>query len=199
MTIAQQKADLRLSARQLRQKAHEAHGQEAANAIATIAVGFLHDACQLAGAGPPILSAYASVGSEVDTGPLLKRLHEADMALALPVTIGRGKPLLFRRWQPGDDMARGFMNINEPLPSAPVVAPDILLVPLLAFDSDGYRLGYGGGHYDRTLVKLRAKKPIVAIGLAYDQQKIDAVPHDCYDQKLDWIVTPSGARSFGDQ
>ena len=194
MTIKQQKADLRLSARHVRQKAHEASGRAAANAIATIAVDFFHDVCQLA--GPPIISAYASVGTEVDTGPLLKRLHERDMALALPVTVGRGSPLVFRTWKPGDKTTPGFQNIAEPLPSARALQPDVLFVPLLAFDNKGYRLGYGGGHFDRSLAELRAQKSVIAIGLAYDEQKVDAVPRDRYDQRLDWILTPSGIRAI---
>ena len=77
-----------------------------------------------------------------------------------------------------------------------MVEPDVVLVPLLAFDSGGYRLGYGGGFYDRTLAGLRAKKAITAVGLAYDEQKVDALPHDSYDERLDWVLTPSGARKF---
>ena len=83
-------------------------------------------------------------------------------------------------------------GISEPGPERPEVRPDHALVPLLAFDDDGYRLGYGGGFYDRTLAAVRAAKPVVVIGLAYDEQLVDAVPHLDYDQRLDWVLTPSG-------
>jgi 5-formyltetrahydrofolate cyclo-ligase len=89
-------------------------------------------------------------------------------------------------------MNKGVWDIPEPKPERPAVEPDILLVPLLAFDDAGRRLGYGGGFYDRTLTGLRARKASVAVGLAYDEQRIDAVPHLDYDQQLDWVLTPSG-------
>jgi 5-formyltetrahydrofolate cyclo-ligase len=85
-------------------------------------------------------------------------------------------------------------GIAEPMADKPEVEPDVLLVPLLAFDKHGHRLGYGGGFYDRTLMKLRVKKPVVAVGLAYDELEVDAVPHESYDQRLDWVLTPSGPR-----
>ena len=105
---------------------------------------------------------------------------------------GKGLPLVFRAWKPGDPLNAGVWGIQEPLPSAPALDPDILLVPLLAFDTRGYRLGYGGGFYDRTLAGFRMRKRVVAIGVAFDEQRIDAVPHTDYDQRLDWVLTPSG-------
>jgi 5-formyltetrahydrofolate cyclo-ligase len=105
---------------------------------------------------------------------------------------GKGKPLIFRRWHPGDELAETTWGIREPLPSAPELVPEIVLAALLAFDARGYRLGYGGGFYDRTLAAVRAHNPVVAIGLAYDEQRVDAVPHLDYDQQLDWVLTPSG-------
>ena len=88
-------------------------------------------------------------------------------------------------------------GIREPLPTAPLVEPDVLLSPLLAFDARGYRLGYGGGFYDRTLARLRGIKTVVAIGLALDEQKVDAVPHADYDERVDWVLTPSGPLRCG--
>jgi 5-formyltetrahydrofolate cyclo-ligase len=84
------------------------------------------------------------------------------------------------------------MKIAVPLLSAPEVEPDVLLVPLLAFDKAGYRLGYGGGFYDATLAKLRAKKPIIAIGVAYADQEVADVPHEAHDMKLDYVMTEKG-------
>ena len=101
-------------------------------------------------------------------------------------------PLLFRAWTPGDAMDKAVWNIAEPKPDKPALDPDILIVPLLAFDRAGWRLGYGGGFYDRTLRDLRARKAIVAVGLAFDEQQVDAVPHLDYDERLDWVLRPSG-------
>jgi 5-formyltetrahydrofolate cyclo-ligase len=89
-------------------------------------------------------------------------------------------------------MGKVQWGISEPLPDKPVLEPDVVLVPLLAFDTQGFRLGYGGGFYDRTLARLRAIKPVVAVGIAYDELKVDAVPHRSYDERLDWVLTPSG-------
>ena len=119
-------------------------------------------------------------------------LHAEGCRLALPVMVGKGKPLVMRAWTPGDAMDAAAWGIAEPLPDKPEVEPDIVLTPLLAFDANGFRLGYGGGFYDRTLAKLRAKKPVVAVGVAYDEQRVDAVPVESYDQRLDWVLTPSG-------
>jgi 5-formyltetrahydrofolate cyclo-ligase len=144
------------------------------------------------GAPQGVVSGFASMPEELNVWPLLRRLHGAGVPLALPIVEGKGKPLVFRAWAPGDAMDKGVWSIPQPKADKPVLEPDILLVPLLAFDRTGRRLGYGGGFYDRTLAGLRARKPVVAIGLAYDEQRIDAVPHLDYDQRLDWVLTPSG-------
>ncbi len=123
---------------------------------------------------------------------MLHRLAGEGHRLALPVMQGKGRPLLFRAWAPGDAMAAAQWGIAEPLPEQPEVEPDVVLVPLLAFDAHGYRLGYGGGFYDRSLAGLRARKPVIAVGIGYDELRIDAVPHLDYDQRLDWVLTPSG-------
>jgi 5-formyltetrahydrofolate cyclo-ligase len=145
-----------------------------------------------------IVSGFSAISDEIDPKQLLLRLAGEGHALALPVMQGRGLPLLFRAWSPGDAMGRAQWGIAEPLPSQPALEPDVVLVPLLAFDALGYRLGYGGGYYDRTLACLRGTKPVVAVGVAYDELKVDAVPHLDYDQRLDWVLTPSGPlRCFG--
>jgi 5-formyltetrahydrofolate cyclo-ligase len=139
-----------------------------------------------------VVSGFASLPEELNVWPLLRRLSAAGVPLALPVVARKGQPLVFRAWVPGDTMDKGVWGIPEPKADKAVVEPDILLVPLLAFDAHGRRLGYGGGFYDRTLAGLRAKKTIVAIGLAYDEQRVNAVPHLDYDQRIDWVLTPSG-------
>lgn len=139
-----------------------------------------------------IVSGFSAIRDEIDAGALLARLHGEGFRLCLPVMEGKARPLIFRAWSPGDAMGKAQWGIAEPLPDKPVLEPDVILVPLLAFDAAGHRLGYGGGFYDRTLARLRAIKPVVAVGVAYDELKVDAVPHRGYDQPLDWVLTPSG-------
>ena len=139
-----------------------------------------------------IVSGFSAIRDEIDAGALLARLHGEGFRLCLPVMEGKALPLIFRAWSPGDAMGKAQWGIAEPLPDKPVLEPDVILVPLLAFDAAGHRLGYGGGFYDRTLARLRAIKPVVAVGVAYDELKVDAVPHRGYDQPLDWVLTPSG-------
>ena len=142
-----------------------------------------------------VVSAFAPLPDELRIWPLLRRLAKDGVRLALPVMQGKGNPLLFRAWMPGDAMDSGVWGIAEPKADKPAVEPDILLMPLLAFDRHGWRLGYGGGFYDRTLHGLRLRKAVVAVGLGYDEQEIEAVPHLDYDQRLDWVLTPSGPRT----
>lgn len=141
---------------------------------------------------PAIASAFLAIGEEINPGPLMARLHREGWQVALPVMVGKGKPLQFRAWTPGAALRTVMWGIREPEESAPVVEPDVLLVPLLAFDRSGRRLGYGGGFYDRTLQRLRALKPVTAVGLAFASQEVDAVPHLDYDERLDWVLTPEG-------
>lgn len=184
--IADEKRAERTRALARRAAAYAHHGQQAGRWLAEHGIGF-------AKAAPgAIVSGFSAIKDEIDAGPLLQRLAGEGFQLALPVMEGKGKPLLFRAWAPGDEMASATWGIAEPLPSRAVLEPDVVLVPLLAFDAQGYRLGYGGGFYDRTLAGLRAKKPIVAVGVAYDELRIDAVPHLDYDQRIDWVLTPSG-------
>ena len=147
---------------------------------------------------PGIISAYYPMAGEIWPLRLMAALKAKGHALALPVMQGKADPLLFRAWSPGDDLIAGVWGIRQPAPSQPAVLPDILLVPLLAFDRMGYRLGYGGGYFDRTLRDLRQRKPILAVGLGLDELEVDAVPHLDYDERLDWILTPSGSRQRSD-
>jgi 5-formyltetrahydrofolate cyclo-ligase len=160
---------------------------QTAKALADHGLGFL-------GRAPgDVVSGFASMADELDAMPLLRRLAADGWRLALPLVEGKGKPLQFRAWTPGDAMDSGVWGIAEPKADKAVLEPDVLLVPLLAFDAEGWRLGYGGGFYDRTLRLLRSRKPVIAVGLAFDAQRVDAVPHLDYDERLDWVLTPSGA------
>lgn len=136
-----------------------------------------------------IISAFHSFGSEISTFELFDKLAADGWITALPVVIAKNTPLVFRQWKPGDALVLGRWDIQVPPEDAPEVLPDVLLVPLLAFDREGFRLGYGGGFYDRTLEKLRALKKVTAIGIAYAGQEMDTVPRDAFDQRLDWIMT----------
>jgi 5-formyltetrahydrofolate cyclo-ligase len=136
-----------------------------------------------------IISAFHSFGTEISTFELFDKLVADGWTTALPIVIAKNTPLVFRSWAPGDPLVSGLWDIQIPPPSVREVQPDVLLVPLLAFDRQGYRLGYGGGFYDRTLEKLRATKKVTAIGIAYAAQEVDSVLRDEHDQQLDWIMT----------
>jgi 5-formyltetrahydrofolate cyclo-ligase len=140
---------------------------------------------------PPgaIVSGFWPMGPEIDIRPLLHALHDRGHPTALPVTPKRGNPLAFRRWRPGDELARGPMGTSQPGPEAEALTPDYLLVPLLAFDRRGNRLGYGGGYYDRTLAALAGA---TAVGCAYAAQELDEVPAGPEDARLDAIATQAG-------
>jgi 5-formyltetrahydrofolate cyclo-ligase len=185
------KKALRSEMKRVRAKAVARHGPDAAQRIADHGIGF-------AGVAPPgWVSGFLPIGEELDPAPLMLRLAGEGYGLCLPVMEAKGKPLLFRAWRPGDALEEVMWGIREPLASAPLVEPDVVLGPLLAFDATGYRLGYGGGFYDRTLARLRSLKKVTAIGLALDEQRVDAVPHEDYDEPLDWVLTPSGPLRCG--
>jgi 5-formyltetrahydrofolate cyclo-ligase len=180
------KKELRATAKLVRATAFARHGSAAAEQLAARGLGF----AGIASAG--IVAGFSAIGEEIDPLPLLVSLGGAGHRLCLPTMPGKGLPLLFRSWAPGDATTAVVWGIREPPPSAPVLEPDVLLIPLLAFDARGNRLGYGGGFYDRTIARLRTLKPVVTIGIAFDEQRVDAVPHAGYDQRLDWVLTPVG-------
>jgi len=136
-----------------------------------------------------VVSGFMPMKSEINPLPLLRKLMEAGAALALPVVAGKGKPLIMRAWGFGAPLASGVWGIRQPMPDAPEVAPDILIVPLLAFDRRGHRIGYGAGYYDLTIAALRANKPIIAAGIAFAAQEIAEVPTTPRDARLDLVLT----------
>lgn len=144
-----------------------------------------------------VTSAYWPIRSEVSTRPLLDRLAKAGFRTALPAMTATAKPLRFRLWAPGDELAKGPLGLSEPLAEAATVEPDLLFVPLACFDAQGHRLGYGGGNFDATLAALRAQRRIVAVGLAFADQEVDAIPHEAHDQRLDFVITENGLFDFG--
>ena len=136
-----------------------------------------------------VVSGFWPFGPEIDVRPILYHLHAAGHPVALPVVIRRGLPLVFRQWRPGLQLISGSFGVPRPGHEQAELTPRILIVPLLAFDREGYRLGYGGGFYDRTLAGLRAKGPVLAIGVGYAAQEVERVPRDDTDERLDWMVT----------
>jgi 5-formyltetrahydrofolate cyclo-ligase len=153
-------------------------------------------AATLAARGLPVqvpagacVSGYSPLKSEISPVPLMRRLADAGAQLALPAIAGRGHPLIMRSWAFGVRLGTGQWGIREPKPEAPEVFPDFLIVPLLAFDRAGYRLGYGAGYYDMTIARLRKMKRIVAMGVAFAAQEIETVPKNSFDQKLDFVLT----------
>jgi 5-formyltetrahydrofolate cyclo-ligase len=143
-----------------------------------------------------VVSGFSPLKSEINPLPLLRRLADAGASLALPVVAGRGQPLIMRAWLFGAPLTSGVWGIREPPADASEVFPDILIVPLLAFDRSGHRIGYGAGYYDMTIARLRAKKPVMAIGIAFAAQEIPAVPATPRDARLDLVLTEQGTIDF---
>ncbi len=148
---------------------------------------------------PPaqVVAGYWPMPEEIDVRPLMTYLHLSGHVLVLPVVVGRGQPLIFRRWRPSMALDAGVYGIPVPGAEEPEATPGVLLVPLLAFDGEGRRLGYGAGYYDRTLAALRRAGDILAIGAAYAVQRMDSLPEEASDQRLDWVVTEEGAIRTG--
>lgn len=183
MSLAELKRLARGKASKHRNAVHEAAGAGAGAALAARGLPVVRNSQN------QIVSAFHPYLSEISTVELLAKLVEEGWTTALPIVMGKELPLMFRTWTPGEPLVSGLWDIQIPADTAPEVEPDVLLVPMLAFDRKGYRLGYGGGFYDRTLAKLRAVKLVTAVGVAYAGQEIEAVPRDAHDQPLDWIMT----------
>ncbi len=186
MDLSERKKAMRAEAAARRRAAFAAAGPEgvaAANAHLIAAIG---------DPPPAVFSAYRPIGDEMDPGAAYAALHDRGAAGCLPVVAGKGLPLSFRLWAPGEPLEVGTFRVEIPRVHAPAT-PELLIVPLLAFDRAGYRLGYGGGFYDRTLAALRARGPVRAIGFAYAAQEAPEVPREPTDAPLDLIVTEDGA------
>jgi 5-formyltetrahydrofolate cyclo-ligase len=186
-----QKRAARSAALKLRIELHEKHKAKAPLELARTGLDFIGLVPGL------IVSGFFPYKSEIDTLPLLARLDSEGWITCLPIVKAERQPLIFRQWAPGEPTVSGIWDIRMPLEEAPEVEPDVLLVPLLAFDASGYRLGYGGGFYDRTLQHLRQKKAIIAIGVGYSGQELAVVPRGAMDQPLDYVLTEAGPRKCG--
>lgn len=189
-TPEESKHDLRRKAAARRSRASREAGPDAALRLADN----LLQCNKLAGAR--MVSAYWPMREEIDPRPAMEALHAKGVGLCLPVVTGPEQPLVFRRWRPGEALVTEAFGTSVPGRTAPEEVPDVLLVPLLAFDSQGYRLGYGGGFYDRTLEKLRGDQGALAVGLAFAGQYMDLLPRGMHDEKLDLVVTEQDVRTF---
>ncbi len=139
-----------------------------------------------------VAAGYHALGSEISPWPVLRRLANRGARIALPVAMAMDAPLIFRAWSADQAMEADAARIPSPTEDAATLVPQLLILPLLAFDLDGYRLGQGGGYYDRTVEALRAKGQLCVIGLAYAGQQVDRVPREDHDQPVDAIVTENG-------
>lgn len=183
--IAQQKKSDRLLASKIRQKlVSPKAGEMAAAQFLTIPT--------ISNNSP--ISLYWPIGSELDTRPLLEKLADANIPCLLPVVAEKDQPLIFRQWKNGDPLEKGGFGTLVPKISAPLGIPKIVVVPLLSFDECGYRLGYGGGFYDRTLEKFRREEGCISVAFAYSGQQVETVTIDRFDQRVDWVVTEKYAR-----
>jgi len=184
MPISEAKKEMRRQAKESRTLWADQAGPDAG---AMLAGKFLENAV-LAGTTGPV-AGYWPMSTEIDVRPLMEILHQRGCEVVLPVVVGAEQALVFRRWVPGLTLQEGNFGTSHPASEEPEIIPGLLLVPLLAFDDQGMRLGWGGGFYDRTLAALRAFGPVLAVGVAYHGQKVGHVPHSSTDEPLDWIVT----------
>jgi len=147
--------------------------------------------------GPGVIaSGFSPIRTEINPLPLLRRLADAGARLALPVIAGKGRPLIMRAYAFGDPLEARTWGIREPRDDAPEVEPDILIVPLAAFDRRGNRIGHGAGYYDMTINRLRALKPVTAVGIAYATQEVPEVPVTERDARLDLVLTERDVFDF---
>lgn len=189
-----EKKRLRAEARARRQEAVRLGGADAAHRLA---FNVLTAAPTLGLAPGATVSAYWPMAEEIDIRPLMTALDACGIALALPVVAGKGLPLIFRRWKPGEPLHSASFGLSEPGPECAEARPDLMLAPLLAFDAAGRRLGWGGGFYDRTIAKLRRDGRLTVVGIAFAGQEFERVPADSYDQAIDWVATEKGMRQLG--
>jgi 5-formyltetrahydrofolate cyclo-ligase len=187
--IDQRKQETRQAAFARRDALPAAERQAAAEAIATRAF-------PLSIQPGVIVSGFSPIRTEINPMPLLRRLEAAGASLALPVVAGKGKPLIMRAYAFGQELNAGVWGIREPKDDAPQVDPDILIVPLAAFDRRGNRIGHGAGYYDMTIARLRALKPVVAVGIAYAAQEVAEVPVTERDARLDLVLTEHDVFDF---
>lgn len=173
---------------------HKAYGEAEAQALAEFVSSNADK--QLGAISDKIIAAYLPMGGELDPRPLMQALRKNGNSICLPVCINEDAPLVFRRYRQNDALLPDDMGIAAPRATAQQVTPDIVLLPLLAFDGQGHRLGRGGGFYDRTLAELKKRGDCRFIGLAFDMQMVDKCPIAPHDEALHAVLTPSKRHDF---
>jgi 5-formyltetrahydrofolate cyclo-ligase len=200
MVAPAEKDTLRQQARSLRWALHRKQGDQQAAVSRNFLAKFNIDAPDvsqpLKTEAPPTIAGYWPTGSEISDIDLLGRLTDQNWRVLLPIIEAADQPLKFAPWQPGDALVADRHGIMAPISAKTLTTPDIVLVPLLAYDTTGHRLGQGGGYYDRTLASLRKQADIVAVGLAYDGQQLDNLPRQDHDEPLDLVITETQILEF---
>lgn len=140
----------------------------------------------------PVVAGYIAINDELSPEHLIERFKQFGAAIALP-RVNADDTMTFHLWEPGEPLMKGRFGLMEPAPTAPLAVPSLVLVPLLGFDAQGNRLGYGKGHYDRALSALRAHGRAFACAIAYKAQMVDDLPAEPHDEQLDWAVTEQGS------
>jgi 5-formyltetrahydrofolate cyclo-ligase len=189
MDAAPSKADLRTAALAARDALADKKREAAAAKIAKRGLPIVI-------AAGAVVSGYSPIRNEIDPAPLMLKLALAGARLALPVVNARGKSLTFRAWSPNDRLVLGPLGIPEPSPAAAELIPDVMLVPLAAFDRAGHRIGYGAGHYDHTFAHLRKSNAVTGIGLAFSIQETPSIPVLSHDVALDFVLTEKDVFDF---
>lgn len=187
----QKKKDLREKFRKLRKTLHEKENGTARDLVAGSFFSFLPNIPV-----GTVIGAYYPMGSEIDSLRLMATLQINGMQVALPVVWKAADPMEFRSYRLGDALEEGEHKTLQPKADAKALEPEIIIVPLLAFDEKGNRLGRGAGHYDRTIAALRKKGEVLVIGLAFDGQKTKTLPVEKFDQALDGVLTEKGFWRF---
>lgn len=183
------KVELRRRALARRDLVTPAESQAAAAAVAGAGLAIVEKAARDGVATTPIVAVYWPIRSELNTRPLIDALAAAGLRVTLPVMHAVRQPLVFRDFTPGDALVKGPCGLSEPTEDRQARDPDVIFAPLAAFDRACRRIGYGGGIYDATLAQLRAKKAVMAIGLAYSFQEVARTPTEPHDQLLDFVLT----------
>ena len=183
------KSELRRHALARRDLVTPAESHAAAAAISETGLAIVEKTARHGETATPIVAVYWPIRSELNTRPLIDALAAAGLHVTLPVMHAVRQPLVFRDFTPGDALLKGPYGLSEPAEDRRARDPDIIFAPLAAFDRACRRIGYGGGIYDATLAQLRAKKAVMAIGLAYSFQEVARTPTEPHDQLLDFVLT----------
>lgn len=184
VSFAERKASLRAEASAARREVWLEFGAQARHGLIEKGASFFSAMKASAAA------AYFPVRDELDPLLLLDALHKSGWRTGLPVVMP-GPDLIFREWTPGLPLERGKYKLKHPPDASPELSPEIVLVPLLAFDKKGNRLGYGAGYYDAALRRLRRRGGVTAIGIGFDEQEFPDIPHEPQDEPMDMILTPT--------